>query len=39
MYNETQSAAPMKRNSVVLWMGYDAPDSPTDTRIAQTELA
>lgn len=39
VYRETQSAAPDKKNSVVLWMGYDAPDSPTDTRIAQTDLA
>jgi Alpha/beta hydrolase len=39
VYNETQSAAPDKKNSVVLWMGYDAPDSPTDTRIAATGLA
>ena len=27
VYNETQSAAPANKNSVVLWMGYDAPDS------------
>jgi len=39
LYNETQNAAPAKKNSVVLWMGYDAPDSATDTRIAQTGLA
>lgn len=39
VYHETQSADPTKKNAVVLWMGYDAPDSPTDLRIAQTELA
>ena len=39
VYQETQSAAPDSKNSVVLWMGYDAPDSPTDTRIATTGLA
>jgi pimeloyl-ACP methyl ester carboxylesterase len=39
VYKETQNAAPAKMNSVVLWMGYDAPDSPVDTRIAQTDLA
>ena len=39
VYQETQSAAPDKKNSVVLWMGYDAPDSPTDLRIAATGLA
>ncbi|MDT5331799.1 MAG: hypothetical protein QOF31_3096, partial [Mycobacterium sp.] len=39
VYQESQSAAPDKKNSVVLWMGYDAPDSPTDTQIAATGLA
>jgi pimeloyl-ACP methyl ester carboxylesterase len=39
VYKETQNAAPDKKTSVVLWMGYDAPDSPTDMRIAQTDLA
>jgi hypothetical protein len=39
VYHEMQSADPAKRNSVMLWMGYDAPDSPTDLRIAQTDLA
>src|SRR4051794_1799120 len=39
LYNETQNAAPAKKNSMVLWMGYDAPDSATDTRIAQPGLA
>jgi len=39
VYHETQSADPTKKNSVVLWMGYDAPDSPADLRIAQTDLA
>jgi pimeloyl-ACP methyl ester carboxylesterase/uncharacterized protein YukE len=39
VYHEMQSADPTKTNSVVLWMGYDAPDSPTDLRIAQTDLA
>jgi pimeloyl-ACP methyl ester carboxylesterase len=39
VYQEIQRAAPDKKNSVVLWMGYDAPDSPTDTRIAEASLA
>ena len=39
VYQEIQRAAPDKKNSVVLWMGYDAPDSPTDTRIAEAGLA
>jgi hypothetical protein len=39
VYKETQNADPTKQNSVVLWMGYDAPDSPVDIRIAQTDLA
>ena len=39
VYYEIQTADPTKKNSVVLWMGYDAPDSPTDLRIAQTDLA
>jgi hypothetical protein len=39
VYHEAQSADPTKKNSVVMWMGYDAPDSPTDLRIAQTDLA
>lgn len=39
VYHEMQTADPAKKNSVVLWMGYDAPDSPTDLRIAQTDLA
>jgi uncharacterized protein YukE len=39
VYHETQSADPTKKNSVVLWMGYDAPDSAADLRIAQTDLA
>ena len=39
VYQEIQRAAPDKTNSVVMWMGYDAPDSPTDTRIAETGLA
>jgi hypothetical protein len=39
VFRETRNADLTKTNSVVLWMGYDAPDSPTDLRIAQTDLA
>lgn len=39
VYKETQKAERGNSNAVVMWMGYDAPDSPIDPRIAQTGLA
>lgn len=39
VYNETQRADPNKTNSVVVWMGYHAPDSALDPQIGQTTLA
>ncbi|MCV7258382.1 hypothetical protein AWC26_18605 [Mycobacterium shimoidei] len=39
IYNEVQRADPGKSNSVLVWMGYHAPDSPLDPQIGQTTLA
>lgn len=39
VYNETQRADPNKSNSVLVWMGYHAPDSAIDPQIGQTTLA
>lgn len=39
LYNEMARADPHSTRSVVAWMGYDAPDSMTDPRIAQPTLA
>jgi Alpha/beta hydrolase len=39
VYNEAQRADPAKSNSVVVWMGYHAPDSALDPQIGQTTLA
>lgn len=39
VYNETKSADLGSSRSVVAWMGYDAPDSLGDLRVAQTSLA
>jgi WXG100 family type VII secretion target len=39
VYNETVAADRGKTNSVVAWMGYDAPDSMTDPQVGQTGLA
>lgn len=39
VYNETQRADPGKSNSVLVWMGYHAPDSALDPQIGQTTLA
>lgn len=39
VYYETRRADPGRNTSVVAWMGYDAPDSMTDIRVAQTGLA
>ncbi len=38
LYNEMKSVSP-QGSSVIAWMGYDAPDGFTDTRIASTSLA
>lgn len=38
LYNEMKATTP-QTNSVIAWMGYDAPDSLTDARIASTTLA
>ena len=39
IYNEARRADPSKTNSVVVWMGYHAPDSAFDPQIGQTTLA
>jgi hypothetical protein len=39
VYNETSAAERGKSTAVVAWMGYDAPDSMLDPRVAQTGLA
>jgi hypothetical protein len=39
VYNEARRADPNKTNSVVVWMGYHAPDSAIDPQIGQTTLA
>lgn len=39
LYNEAQRADPTKTNSVLVWMGYHAPDSALDPQIGQTTLA
>jgi hypothetical protein len=39
LYNEAQRADPNKSNSVLVWMGYHAPDSAIDPQIGQTTLA
>lgn len=39
VYDEARRADPTKTNSVVVWMGYHAPDSPLDPQIGQTTLA
>lgn len=39
VYNETVAADRGKSNSVVAWMGYDAPDSMLDPQVGQTGLA
>ncbi len=39
VYSEAQRADPTKSNSVLVWMGYHAPDSAIDPQIGQTTLA
>jgi pimeloyl-ACP methyl ester carboxylesterase len=39
VYEEAQRADPGKTNSVLVWMGYRAPDSAFDPQIGQTTLA
>jgi Alpha/beta hydrolase len=39
VYDEAQRADPGKTNSVLVWMGYHAPDSALDPQIGQTSLA
>jgi hypothetical protein len=39
LYNEARRADPNKTNSVLVWMGYHAPDSAIDPQIGQTTLA
>lgn len=39
LYKEVVRADPDRSHSVIAWMGYDAPDSPTDLRIGTTDLA
>jgi predicted nucleic acid-binding Zn ribbon protein len=39
IYNEARRADPGKTNSVLVWMGYHAPDSWHDLQIGQTTLA
>lgn len=39
VYNEAQAADRSKSNSVLVWMGYHAPDSAFDPQIGQTTLA
>jgi hypothetical protein len=39
LYDQMVAADPDESNSVIAWMGYDAPDSPTDPGIATPGLA
>ncbi|MDR3663265.1 MAG: alpha/beta hydrolase [Mycobacterium sp.] len=39
LYNEANKADRNNHTAVVAWMGYQAPDSPTDPQIGQTGLA
>jgi hypothetical protein len=39
LYNEARRADPTKSDSVLVWMGYHAPDSAFDPQIGQTTLA
>jgi pimeloyl-ACP methyl ester carboxylesterase len=39
LYNEARRADPGKTDSVLVWMGYHAPDSAIDPQIGQTTLA
>lgn len=39
LYDQMVLANPGEQTSVIAWMGYDAPDSPTDLRIATPGLA
>lgn len=39
LYDQMRLGDPDESTSVVAWMGYDAPDSPTDLRIATPGLA
>ncbi|MGV0656571.1 alpha/beta hydrolase [Mycolicibacterium thermoresistibile] len=39
VYDQTSKADKSKSTAVVAWMGYDAPDSPGDPRIAEVGLA
>lgn len=39
VYDQTSKADKTKSTAVVAWMGYDAPDSPGDPRIAEVGLA
>jgi hypothetical protein len=39
LYNEVRHADPSKTNSVLVWMGYEAPHSLLDRQVAQTGLA
>ncbi len=39
LYNEAKYADPGRPTAVVAWMGYNAPDSLTDTGVAQPALA
>ena len=39
LYDQMRLGDPDETTSVIAWMGYDAPDSPTDTRIATPWLA
>jgi len=37
--DQMSNPEPAKQNTVIMWMGYDAPDSFADPRIANPELA
>ncbi|ANE78364.1 alpha/beta hydrolase [Mycobacterium adipatum] len=39
LYDQMRRGDPDETTSVIAWMGYDAPDSPTDPRIATPGLA
>lgn len=39
VYDQTSKADPTRSTAVVAWMGYDAPDSLTDVRVGQPDLA
>ncbi len=39
LYDQMRLGDPDEPASVIAWMGYDAPDSPIDTRIATPDLA